>query len=673
LSSYRDITEYKQTEKILHELSLLTRQQPNPVVRVNVDGYLTYINQAAMKLWGETKLLEKTIGEIIPACKAVDLSECIASGIVLTLSGEVNGRYFQFHLNGNSETNAVYIYGSDITERRRAEQKMQQQKELLESTIESLAHPFYVVDISDYTVTMANSATTHDYSLGCTTCHELIHQQDVPCDKAGYICPITTVRETKNPLTVEHVYYDKNGNVRNIEIHAHPIFNDEGEVVQMIEYVLDITERKHAEANIRTTSQRLQTIIEMVGEGITLSNERGHFEIFNSKMEGITGYTKDEANSHSNFLTVLHPNPMDWQAVLDGIKELMQVGYREVETTIRDKNGNSKILLVATTLMQQSNQNWFLSSYRDITERKQAEKALRKSENRYRELVESQDDLLVCRWMPDTTLTFVNHAFCRFFGKSKRKLIGSLYMSLIQSDEARKSATELVESLCEHPRTVTYEHKVYVSEELYWLRWVHQPIQDIDGHLLEFQSFGIDITERKKAEETLHRLATMDGLTQVANRRSFDEYINQTWQEMQNIQAPLSLILCDIDYFKPYNDRYGHQMGDDCLRQVARAISQAITNQQDFVARYGGEEFVVILPNTNLEGAAQIAEKIQTELKTLEIVHGESDISDYVTLSMGIACTVPRQGVTTESLVKMADEALYEAKDQGRDRIVIVW
>jgi diguanylate cyclase (GGDEF)-like protein len=173
-----------------------------------------------------------------------------------------------------------------------------------------------------------------------------------------------------------------------------------------------------------------------------------------------------------------------------------------------------------------------------------------------------------------------------------------------------------------------------------------------------------------KANTELQRLACIDSLTQIANRRRFDEYLQQEWRRTVREQTPLSLIMCDIDHFKCYNDTYGHQAGDDCLRQVAFEINQVLKRATDLVARYGGEEFVIILPNTPAAGALYVAQNIQKAILELKIVHSQSSVSDYVTLSMGVSSTT-QSLFSPEALVTVADHALYEAKNQGRNRVVL--
>ncbi|MFM2062850.1 MAG: hypothetical protein RLZZ507_2520 [Cyanobacteriota bacterium] len=173
------------------------------------------------------------------------------------------------------------------------------------------------------------------------------------------------------------------------------------------------------------------------------------------------------------------------------------------------------------------------------------------------------------------------------------------------------------------------------------------------------------------ANQELQRLANIDSLTQIANRRCFDEVLFQEWKRLQREKLPLSLILCDIDFFKNYNDTYGHPAGDDCLKQVANILDQAINRPADLVARYGGEEFVLILPNTDTEGAVHIVEEIRSQITLAAIGHISSQISQYVTLSLGIATLIPHDQTSPESLISQADQALYQAKQSGRNCFVI--
>lgn len=165
----------------------------------------------------------------------------------------------------------------------------------------------------------------------------------------------------------------------------------------------------------------------------------------------------------------------------------------------------------------------------------------------------------------------------------------------------------------------------------------------------------------------LQRLVSIDGLTQVANRRCLDEYLEQECKRSSREQIPISLVLCDIDFFKNYNDNYGHQEGDLCLQAVAQAISEATNRPADLVARYGGEEFAIVLPNTDREGGMSVAMKAAEIVRSLELIHEHSQVASYVTISCGVATLVPHHNFQAINLLKAADRALYLAKADGRN------
>jgi diguanylate cyclase (GGDEF)-like protein len=183
-----------------------------------------------------------------------------------------------------------------------------------------------------------------------------------------------------------------------------------------------------------------------------------------------------------------------------------------------------------------------------------------------------------------------------------------------------------------------------------------------------------DITERKMLEEKLSTMALTDSLTELMNRRSFDETLTREWKRAVRHGSQVSLLFLDLDHFKRFNDRYGHQAGDDCLRAVAEAVSDAVRTT-DRVARYGGEEITVILPSTSAAGAVEAAEKVRSAVEALRLSHeGNPEGAGWVTVSVGVATAVARRGEFVEgmpkALLEAADSAMYRAKREGRNRVV---
>ncbi|MBF0611286.1 MAG: PleD family two-component system response regulator [Magnetococcales bacterium] len=176
--------------------------------------------------------------------------------------------------------------------------------------------------------------------------------------------------------------------------------------------------------------------------------------------------------------------------------------------------------------------------------------------------------------------------------------------------------------------------------------------------------------EMKRRGDLLEELAIRDALTGIANRRRFDQFLAYEWERSQRYQRPFSLLLVDVDHFKLYNDHYGHGEGDHCLRQVAEAIARAMPRSIDLACRYGGEEFACLLPETSSPGATKVAERILNHVRALAIPHQASLVENHVTVSIGVATLLPKADMAMKKLVELADQNLYQAKHQGRNRVV---
>jgi len=195
--------------------------------------------------------------------------------------------------------------------------------------------------------------------------------------------------------------------------------------------------------------------------------------------------------------------------------------------------------------------------------------------------------------------------------------------------------------------------------------------QEIDGRKAREQELIEIKRQLEEANKLLMRIALLDGLTGVANRRHFEEVLNNEWKRALRRNMPLSLLMIDIDFFKLYNDTCGHLAGDECLKKVAKKIKANLKRAGDLAARYGGEEFAVILPDTDARGAAVVAERIRQGIVNLKIIHPASHVSKYVTVSLGGAAVIPSPNSSPQQLISVADKALYQAKQGGRNRVEI--
>jgi diguanylate cyclase (GGDEF)-like protein len=177
--------------------------------------------------------------------------------------------------------------------------------------------------------------------------------------------------------------------------------------------------------------------------------------------------------------------------------------------------------------------------------------------------------------------------------------------------------------------------------------------------------------ELKRVNKELERLSQTDSLTGIFNRSVFDKTIKTEWDRCKRYFTPLSLIMIDIDFFKAFNDNYGHQAGDECIKQVAGLLSDCAKRSSDIVARYGGEEFAIKLPQIEKENALELAEKMRSRVEKLNILHAYSSISDYVTISLGVYTVTPSDKLSIEEFIRTADKALYDAKKDNRNSIVV--
>ncbi len=357
-------------------------------------------------------------------------------------------------------------------------------------------------------------------------------------------------------------------------------------------------------------------------------------------------------------------------------------------TAIESAHAFSIALFVETAISTQQNQalNEKLTRQqqqlkRETIEREQADQAWQESQRFIQSIVDASTNILYIDSFADGSSFYINRWIKNVLGYEPKEIqqLGACYLEqLVHADQKNLMAMER-QKLAEARDSEVVENEYRFRHSQGHWRWLlcRETVFKRDHNGQPTQIFGTatDITKRKNAEvaladfnQELKRLARMDGLTQVANRRSFDEYIKQAWNNIGPGRASLSLILCDIDYFKSFNDTYGHQAGDICLKTVAKTIEKTVQRSTDFVARYGGEEFAVVLPNTNAAGAERVADEIRHAIKLLEIAHSESKVSDRITLSLGIASISSSKNAHPDMLIAAADQGLYSAKYGGRDR-----
>lgn len=440
---------------------------------------------------------------------------------------------------------------------------------------------------------------------------------------------------------------------------------------------------------IQNSEARYRNIFDNSSVAMVLLENNMRISLVNSKFEELTQYDKSELYNKKRLTDFIEAEDLE-RIKRYHAKRKLKGGAAPIEyqCKILDKNNKIKHVIIRFNVVPWHER--IMATLVDITSSEQAKAALHQStrklrqaaallaanEKRYRGLFENTGTatILVEKNM---RISMANSKFCEMTGFSKDVITHKKRLSefierknlyRIRKFHAKQKAKGL-------PLPTEYECLIVDKQKN--LKHVVMKIYNQPGQESSIVSF-FDITKRKEAEaalqeahEKLRIVAVMDELTQVANRRQFNDKLNREWNRLKREGLPLSLIMCDVDCFKLYNDNYGHQNGDRCLRSIADAIKQNIKRSIDVVARYGGEEFAVIMPNTDVDGALHVAENMRVVIEQLKIPHKASTVSPYITLSLGVSTMIPTSAQPPDAIVKDADNALYEAKRLGRNRTVL--
>jgi len=303
----------------------------------------------------------------------------------------------------------------------------------------------------------------------------------------------------------------------------------------------------------------------------------------------------------------------------------------------------------------------------ELRERRKMELAVQESEVRYRSLLELSPVSIVVE--VDDQLSYLNTAVLNLLGEEDREHVTCRsLLDYVHERHREKTRAAIQKIKGQGGRADPFETKLVRRDESEVDLEVYGACVMYEGEV-GVQMALQDITERKLLEAEWRRLSRMDGLTGIYNRRAFDEVIDREHRRALRDAGPISLALIDIDAFKKFNDNYGHQRGDDALKQVAAVLSRECARGGDHVARYGGEEFAIVMANTGYDGAMTAAERVRKSVESIAIKHDYNPAAPVVTISTGVCTVIPSEEIPTEVLIKHADERLYEAKESGRNRV----
>jgi diguanylate cyclase (GGDEF)-like protein/PAS domain S-box-containing protein len=427
--------------------------------------------------------------------------------------------------------------------------------------------------------------------------------------------------------------------------------------------------RKQAEMN----EERYRSLIEYSPYPILVYQD--HKVVFmNDKLEQLLQSSSEKIMGRSIFDFVLP----EYHSLIRERVEKAKNGEKKVEQNpIKIDIGDNTILdIEVTSVPIVYNQHAAVEVFiRDLTAEKRLAEKSRKNEDLYRFVTDNSTDI-ISYINPQGVYEYMSPSCTRLLGYSQSEMLNQNMLPYIHPADVVEVSKTFSEARA-HLDFASLTHRFRKNDGSYlWLETNARTIRNIHKELEGVVTVSRDITMRMEKEEDLLKtnemlryLSNYDALTDIPNRRYFEQTLKEEWNRNRRHSMPLSLLMIDIDNFKKYNDFYGHQAGDGCIQQIASAIKETLKRPGDFVARYGGEEFVVLLPETDIQGARHIGELLLSTMKQLNIPTEVSEISNYVTLSIGCATQIPSDQYEPEHLIKQADRNLYLAKDAGKNQV----
>ncbi|MCW8444527.1 diguanylate cyclase [Fluoribacter gormanii] len=427
---------------------------------------------------------------------------------------------------------------------------------------------------------------------------------------------------------------------------------------------------QQAKKQVEQSEQHLRDITSALGEGLLVINKEGKLEFVNAAACSMLGYDEAEMlgqNAHELFHHCYYthdPYPMGYCKNLEVIQT--EKPYASDDDYFWRKDGTCFPVSLITTPIMLKNNKGIVIAFHDIT--KSVEER-----NRLREMQAAIEQSPVSVLIVDKqrTIIYANPQIIKLTGYSKEELYGKKTDIFHNNMTPRSVLTDLwkkIQSGISWTGELLYHRK---NGSTFWQSWSIAPVFNTLGEIQHFVGVGEDISEKKKLQVLLQEMSYLDGLTAIANRRRFDDFLKQEWKRALRYSKPIAIIMMDIDFFKRYNDSLGHLAGDDALKFVAQALKKRVTRSTDLLARYGGEEFTCILPDTQMEGAIKFAESLRQAVRNLELPHPDSDASRFVTISVGVAACIPKEDNPTR-LLDLADDAMYRAKTLGRNRVEFI-
>lgn len=580
----------------------------------------------------------------------------------------------------------------------------------LQKILDGIVDPFYIIDVQNYRIVAANKAARQLNLTSGTTCYALTHRADKPCWEDGRPCPLKTVVETKKTNTLEHIHYAQTGEPRFFSIHAYPLLDDKGDVKQIIEHAIDITDRKKNEDAIRQAEQNFRQLYEGSRDGYARVALTGEIKEFNQAFAAMLGYSSDELRR----LTYEDLTPEKWHPLERQIidEQVLVRGYSDIyEKEYRAKDGHIFPVELRTSLIHDTANNpigmW--AFVRDIAERKNAAEHLtrlkenleveRRKLEKVLNIEQKMKSILNLNHLVDfiiekaTQILEVQKCSLMLLDEDSKELVirgaSGLDEDVVSSTriplgegiagQVAQRGTPLLVNDIEHGELVSrpnrpgYQHKSFMSVPIKLQNRIVGIVNVADKQDEKNNAFtSVDLKilcaivhqaaiaiENANYYHELEYLSLTDPLTGIYNYRFFIRTLDSEINRGKRYGHSLSLLMVDVDNFKSYNDSFGHLEGDRVLKKISKVLKDNL-RAVDVVCRYAGDEFALILPETDIKQAKKVAGKIKEAIENLEL-------KKKVTISVGVG-QHSRQADRRDLIMK-TDQALYQAKREGKNHI----
>lgn len=691
----RDITERKIMEDALRESEKRNRdliEQSPDAIAVHSHYKILYMNRKGLELCGVTALEElygKTIFDILHPDQHEEVKEYIHYMYLKDKPVEFlqlklvkpNGELLNIETTNlpilyNDEP-AIQVMFRDITEKKRLEEALWRSHERFRHIFEKAGMGMglrkksgEIIEINPMLEKMTGYKKEELKHLPISAISQAVEPEEHLFEEL--------LAGKRDAYQIEKLYFRPDGQVvcGNLTVSLLPS-EDQPEEYYVLGMVQDVTERKRMEKALKESEERYRQLVEHSLD-LILVHVHGKIVFINDVAVSMVKVKDKEEIVGESILKFIHPD--DHAVTMERVKRMLETNQPGPLQDLRIVRTDGKILYVEISAcpIVYYGERAIQVIARDVTFRKEMEEALKQSEQQYRFIAENSTDI-IAHLTADGNYLYVTPVMEDMLGYAPDELIGFSPFELIHPDHRDELKQALQDATVNTEiKMLTFSYRMRKKDgEYIWMETTARDIRNEEGGLEGILTVTRDITNRKMIEEglretneILQRLSSIDGLTGIANRRYFDEFLEQEWARGIRHGYSLSLIMFDIDYFKKYNDTYGHQKGDQCLQEVARTSANTFKRTTDLVARYGGEEFSVILPHTEWKEAFRLAEQLRKNIEGMKIPHQASEIAEYVTISVGVATILPNSISASAELIEKADQALYLAKRLGRNRVM---